>query len=99
MDQHPFLAHRPRGVSKEMLRLWFDWGKKNGYDYMIVVCDKTQWEDFPIFVYDRNYSEEYGNFYNKHMHTIQEVYDLGRDRELQMAAIRVWNGPRLVSFS
>lgn len=93
-QSNPFTNIKPKGVSKNSLRLWFDWGKAHGYDYMIVVCDELKWEDYPIYSYTANYDMEYTNHYNKNMQKIREVYDLGADRELQLTTHRTFRGPR-----
>lgn len=83
------------GTSKQEISDWFDRGMKEKKDYMLVVCDTFDHEDFPVYATKEKYSEVYAEYSNgKNMHRIMEVYDLSMERDTQLSKPRCFNGPR-----
>lgn len=82
------------GASKQILRRWFDHGKSQGYDYMIVVCDTSNMEDYPVYAYERDYFlVESETRHESVSNRIMEIYDLWADPINQLNAWRVYNKP------
>lgn len=83
------------GTSKQEISDWFDRGVKEKKDYMLVVCDTFDHEDFPVYTTREKYSDVYAEYNNgKNMHRIMEVYDLHKERDPQLNELRSFNGPR-----
>jgi hypothetical protein len=54
---------------------WFNTGVSLNRDRMLVVCDGFSHEDYPVWLNDANFWEQYPT-YTKGMQTVMEVYDL-----------------------
>ena len=81
-------------TTKRQISNWFDEGKEQQSEYMIIVCDEFDWEDYPVFVDKINFQVKYNELDNKNMQKIMEVYDLQKDKEQQLNIHRVFNLPR-----
>ena len=92
MFQHPFTI-RPHGATSDHLRMWCDWGKKNGCDYLIVMCDESVWEDYPIFCTENEWDEVISERCIRYKHCIREVYSFFESIEEQLSKHRVMNTP------
>ncbi len=86
------------GATKADIRGWFDRGVSQGAEFMIVVCDSFDYDDYPVFCTAENYEEKHAASCTN-MQRIMEVYDLSMDRELQLAEHRVFNGPNQRNLS
>lgn len=75
------------------LRHWFDEGKAQGKDFMIVVCDTYDYTDFPVHTTASDFAEVYAAEKSKPMQKIMEIYDLRENREMQMWEHRAWHPP------
>lgn len=81
-------------ASREEISRWFDEGVADGKDYMLVVCDTFDWDDYPVFeTTDTGCLIEYHRLHNQNMQRVMEVYDLRKPKAEQIAAFRVWNLP------
>lgn len=76
-----------------VLTNWFKRGVKNGDQFMIIVCDTFDHEDYPVYTSSENFQEKYDDHRKAEMQSIMEVYDLSKSMEEQMAQKRVFNGP------
>ena len=77
-------------ATKECIKNWLKRATKED-NYMLVVCDTFDYEDYPVFV---NKSEDVNNKikrYSENMQRVIEVYNLSTDLESQLNANRVWN--------
>ena len=72
-------------TTKNDIREWFDSGRKNDYEFMLVVCDTFDYEDYPCYAK--------GTQHGVNMQKIVEVYDLSMDRETQLAEERSSHSP------
>ena len=79
---------------------WFDRGVALGKSHMIVVVDKFDWEDYPVYFPDDRFDtiqEAVAHFNGPNMQKVMEVYNLTMDRAEQLdpgtgpVAQRVWN--------
>ena len=81
-------------ITKLDLRAWFEQGKRDGADYMIVVCDQFDWEDYPAFVMPEQDIHDRISYYRiSPMQQIMEVYDLRQDRDEQLNEVRSFRHP------
>lgn len=73
---------------------WFDNGVADKQQFMIIVCDTFDWEDYPIFCDDaKELAEQYASHNGVNMQTIMEVYDLTKDKVTQMKQNRCFSYP------
>ena len=77
--------------------MWCNWGKDNGYDYMIVMCDTTVMEDYPVYCMENEFDDVFNMRCVAYKKEVREVYDFTKSIDLQIAARRVMNMPRLRS--
>lgn len=76
------------------LAIWFDEGVKQGADYMIIVTDKFDWCDFPVYVTNGEekdvhvVAQEHES--DAAMTKVMEIYDLHGDKKAQLEAERTW---------
>lgn len=77
-------------TSRKDIERWFDDGVNNNKDFMIVVCDTFDHEDYPVYVSgDREACQSRYEYYRKEpMQRVMEVYDLKCDRRSQISANR-----------
>jgi hypothetical protein len=72
------------------INMWFDEGVQLKRDYMIVVCDTFDYENYPIFVDTKDFDQVYAE-YSKNMQRIMEVYNLHMNKETQLLETRTWH--------
>lgn len=72
---------------------WFDDGKEQNADFMIVVCDTFDWEDYPVYCTNNNFEQKYKNC-SRNMQKVMEVYDLSLDKESQLSEYRANHPPK-----
>lgn len=81
-------------MSKVDLRASFESGKRQNAQYMIIVCDSLDWEDYPVFVYEgEDVNEKIKYIRQSPMQRIMEIYDLSTDRDSQLNEYRSFNYP------
>lgn len=81
-------------TEKADLQHWFDRGVAMNALFMIVCTDTFSHEDYPV--YAKTAEEAWKQFDahdGKNMQRIMEVYDLLRDREVQMQEFRAYHMP------
>jgi len=71
---------------------WFDRGINSKMDFMIVVCDTYDYEDYPVFCKSEQFAAEYAEHNGPNMQKIMEVYNLSIPWEKQQGH-RVFNPP------
>lgn len=79
-------------ASKEQIREWVERGVKTGATHVIIVYDRWDYEDFPVYV-DPNKSvhEKLSYYQGDDMSRVMEVYDLSMDIEAQLNEYRAWH--------
>jgi len=70
-------------TTREEISAWFDEGAKLGSDYMIVMTDTFDWDDYPSYYSGDNITRHVASK-NFNMQKVMEVYDLRLDRESQL---------------
>ncbi len=79
-------------ANKSQIEGWLRRGKEDGATHVIVVCDKYDYDDYPVFVEPGENPREVADSYNaKSMQKVMEVYDLNMDIEEQLSQRRVFN--------
>lgn len=76
-------------ATKEDIKEWFERGKENGSTHLIVVCDTFDYEDYPVYVSDKqdvHKTEE--RYRNSPMQAVMEVYNLNKDLKPQIKQAR-----------
>lgn len=81
-------------TTKQDIRLWFDRGKSEAFEFMIVVCDTFDHDDYPVYCHSNNFDEKYTQHNGKNMQEIMEVYDLSMEREGQLNEHRAFHYPK-----
>lgn len=69
------------------ISFWFDRGVIDGRRFMVIICDKFDWEDYPEY-FDSEDAARSTMSNPGTMHKFMEAYDLKADKALQMAARR-----------
>jgi len=80
-------------ATKQEIAAWFDEGVRKGHEYMLVVCDTWDYEDYPVFADGVNFWDQYNSHHEVNMTCVVEVYDLHKDKAEQLATPRVNNYP------
>jgi hypothetical protein len=82
------------GTSKKQISEWVDKGCVDGYNFMIIVCDSFDYEDFPVYTTWDRFHKDHAEHNSKSMQKIMEIYDLNMDKKEQLNANRVFNYPK-----
>jgi len=71
---------------------WIGRGQNENQDYLIVVCDTFDWDDFPVFVSGdlEKLQREYNSRKGRDMQKVVEVYDLNADINVQLRVERAF---------
>lgn len=80
-------------ASKNGIRNWFERHAANGAEFMLVVCDTFDHDDYPVPCSAEEFADKYEAHDGKNMQRIMEVYDLSKDRETQLSEHRAFNLP------
>ena len=77
----------------EDIKGWISRGKAEHQDFLIVMCDTYDYDDYPVFV--KGSQEECQKEYNAlsrggNMQTVMEVYDIGADIAPQLTKKRAF---------
>ena len=74
----------------------FDTGVREGFRWMLIVCDTVEHEEYPFYIEsEMDFWKEFFLLQDKQMQHVMEVYDLAKDRNSQLAEHRSWNVPLL----
>lgn len=80
-------------VTRNKISSWFDEGVAQKSNYMLVICDTFDYEDYPVFANtDFDCLFQYKN--PGEMQRVMEVYDLHADKVEQLNAHRVMRLPK-----
>lgn len=73
-------------ASKFDIKGWFEQGVEQGSAYMLIVCDTFDWEDYPVFLPDKDQALKAKAMYasGSNMQRLMEVYDLNGDKDAQL---------------
>lgn len=80
-------------TTKQEISDWFDRGVVFKCDFMIIVCDTFDHEDYPVFCSEAEFDKQHSDHNGKNMQRIMEVYNLSMDRDSQLAERRAFNLP------
>lgn len=77
-------------ATRDDLRAWFLRGQQEEtLTHMVILCDTFDMSDYPVYVESKEEAMAYmGPLDN--MRKVMEVYNLHRDMEEQLAAVRAW---------
>lgn len=75
-------------TTKETISEWFDRGKMNGAQYLLVFCDTFDYSDYPSYAHDKQHALELKAKDGSAMRKLMEIYDLKQDKEKQIAQKR-----------
>ena len=79
-------------ASKEQIREWVERGIKTGATHVIIVCDRWDYEDYPVYVdKDQSVNHEIDIRDGRNMLKVMEVYNLSMDIEEQLEEYRAWH--------
>ena len=79
-------------ASKEQVREWVKRGVETGATHVIIVYDRWDYEDYPVYV-DKHQSvnAEIDARDGRNMLKVMEVYNLSMDIEAQLNEYRAWH--------
>lgn len=81
-------------ATRQDLRRWFEQGVNSNHQFMIVVCDTFDWEDYPVYCNPVDFAEHYKQS-TSNMQKVMEVYDLSLDPDQQLnSKSKVFNYPK-----
>lgn len=81
-------------TTRQQISEWFDIGKDSNNEYMIIVCDTFDYEDYPVFANQPHFDRIYSNHNNVNLQRIMEVYNLKMDKETQLNETLTFNIPK-----
>ena len=81
-------------TTRAQISEWFDHGKDEDFDYMIVACDTFDYSDYPIFCTAAEVKAKHDSHNGVNMQRVMEVYDLHTDKDEQMAERRTFRIPK-----
>ncbi len=73
------------------IREWLERGKKNNSTHLIVVVDRFDNDDYPVFVSENENVYDVESEHNKNMQQVMEVYNISMDWEEQLNQYRSFN--------
>jgi hypothetical protein len=80
-------------ATRQDIEGWFDRGLNQGSDFMIIVCDTFDYEDYPVYASKADYKAAHSSHNGKNMGRVMEVYDLSMDKDTQMDEHRAFHPP------
>lgn len=84
-------------TTRDDLRAWFDTGVELKADFMIVVRDTFDAEDFAVYVHrNKSVREVAQRLEDAPMSRVLEIYDLRADKEAQIKTAPTWAIPKPV---
>jgi hypothetical protein len=78
-------------TTKEEITSLLERGKSVGATHVIVVWDKGEMTNYPVFVLPHENAREKAGRYNDESNEVMEVYSLSRDWEVQLNEQRAFN--------
>lgn len=81
-------------TTKEEISGWFDRGIRDKQDFMFVVVDSYDHEDYPVYCTADDFEKTFQSNNGKDMQHIMEIYDLHRNREEQLSMHRCFSYPK-----
>ncbi len=79
-------------ATRNDIESWFKYGKAEGLEYLIVMCDSYDYDNYPKYC-SRNQLQGTIDAYPKDMQYIEEIYDLNMDMTAQVAQYRCFSLP------
>ena len=80
-------------TTRQAIADWLTEAVNEGADFMIVVCDTFEYDDYPVSVSREEFWEKYDHFNGRNMQRIMEVYDLSMDLRGQLSERRARHCP------
>jgi hypothetical protein len=80
-------------ATKEDIRRWLT-EPEAGAEFVIVVCDTYDWDDYPVYCTAEDFERKYQNHNGPNMTKVMEVYDLSMDIEIQLNEHRAYHFPK-----
>ncbi len=65
---------------QEDTKRWIKEGKKQKAAYLLIVCDRFNYENYPVYVKKNESLEEKKNQYSIHMQSIDDIIDLRKKK-------------------
>lgn len=79
-------------TTKEDIRRWLDIGRRRESTHMLVVLDKFDYDDFPIYVQPgESVLERFDEYAKSSMEKVMEVYSFSLPIDAQLAEQRAWH--------
>ena len=67
-------------ATREDVDGWIKYAKKNGYKFIVSVCDTYDWDDYPVYCKDEErLTDEYNHHNGSNMQKINEVIRIDGD--------------------
>lgn len=81
-------------TTPEDISRWFDKGKKKSATHMIIVCDTSDFKDYPVYVSPKENAQAKVAEYHSRAHPLQVVrmvFKLSIDKKSQLKAKHPYN--------
>jgi hypothetical protein len=80
-------------ASRQNITRWLNYPiDKNEYSHMLVICDKFDYEYYPVYIKKTDDIKQKTTYYNNSpMQEVIEIYNYSMDLEEQLNQNRVWN--------
>ena len=86
-------------ANRAQITKWFEQAKQAKAEFLIIVCDTFDYEDYPIFTNTGNFDENFERHNGKNMQKIMEIYNLSLPLGSQLKQHRVSYFPQESKFS
>jgi hypothetical protein len=80
-------------TTREDIQGWFERGVREQHEYLLVVTDTYDWEDYPVYVARAEQVTGQLAEYSLNMQRVTEVYDLRAPMVEQLNEHRAWRVP------
>jgi hypothetical protein len=72
---------------------WLERGREEGAEFVIIVCDTFDYEDYPVYCNAVDYHLKYAS-HSTNMQRVMEVYDLSLPLQEQLDEKRAFHPPK-----
>ncbi len=79
--------------TRQDIENWLNNAKTKNADFMIVVCDTFDHDDYPVYCSKEDFAAKYNDHNGVNMQKIMEVYDVSMDFKTQLNEHRAFNFP------
>jgi len=84
-------------TTQNEIRTWLERAKEEGAEYMLVVCDTFDNDDYPVMIKNaRQFNKKYADHDGVNMQRIMESYNVNKDWDEQLNRTRCHETPKTI---